>query len=68
MNKIISFVMLISMIVTGLSSYYLFRRFEYNVSALLTITSYLSIVGGIYALTVHNKKSVAQRIRIINKK
>ena len=68
MNKIISFAMLISMVVTGLSSYYLFRRFEYNASAVLTIASYLSIVAGIYALTVRNKKSAHQRIRIAGEK
>ena len=58
MNKIISIMMLISMIVTGLASYHLFRLSEYNASALFTIASYLSMVFSIYALWKHSPKPV----------
>ena len=55
-NTLISLVMLLSMIATGLLSYHLFRQANYNVSALFTISSYFSIVLGIYALSVMNRK------------
>ncbi len=57
LNTLISLVMLMSMIATGLLSYHLFREANYNTSALFTISSYFSIVLGIYALSVMNRKS-----------
>ena len=57
MKTLISLVMLMSMIATGLLSYHLFREANYNASALFTISSYFSIVLGIYALSVMNRKS-----------
>ncbi|HWK08196.1 MAG TPA: hypothetical protein VNS58_31425 [Puia sp.] len=57
MKTLILFVTLLSMIATGLLSYYLFRHADYNISALFTISAYFSIVLGIYALTVMSKKS-----------
>jgi len=59
MKALITFILLISVIVSGFASYQLFRQSDYNVSALLTITSYLSIVMSIYALTVTSKKKAA---------
>jgi hypothetical protein len=56
MKTFITIITLISMVATGLLSYSLFRQEEYNASALLTITSYFSIVMGIHALS--NKKPV----------
>ena len=58
MKTIISILLLISMVVSGLASYHLFYSSDYNLSALLTITSYLSIVLCVYALTAGNKRSV----------
>jgi hypothetical protein len=51
-HLLIILLMLIGMAVTGLMSYQLFRVSDYNVSALLTISSYFSIVLGIYALSM----------------
>ena len=55
MKAFISFLLLIAVIASGLTSYALFRQFDYNASALLTITAYLSMVMSIYALTVTTK-------------
>ncbi len=56
MKTLITLVLMILVIVTGLSSYHLFRMSDYNLSALLTISSYFSIVLAIYALTVRRTK------------
>ncbi len=55
-STLISLVMLMSMIATGLLSYHLFREANYNVSALFTISAYFSIVLFIYALSVMNRR------------
>jgi hypothetical protein len=57
MKTLISLVTLMSMIATGLLSYHLFREANYNTSALFTVSSYFSIVLGIYALSMMNRKS-----------
>ena len=56
MKTLITLALMILVIVTGLSSYHLFRLSDYNLSALLTISSYFSIVLAIYALTVRRAK------------
>jgi hypothetical protein len=58
MKKLISILMLICVIVTGLASYRLFRLSQYNVSNLLTIASYLSIVLSIYVLSVRKPSNI----------
>jgi len=58
MKTLITLLLLISMAITGLMSYRLFRLSDYNVSAVLTYASYFSIVLGIYALTVRRSKPV----------
>lgn len=60
MKTLIAFVLMITMVIAGLSSFHFFRLSDYNVSALLTITSYFSIVMIIYALTVYHPKRVHQ--------
>jgi hypothetical protein len=57
MNKILSILLLFAVIVTGLTSLHFFRLSDYNVSALLTITSYVSIVLSIYALSMRKARS-----------
>jgi len=52
-----SILLLISVVASGFTSYNLFYQSDYNISAILTIASYLSIVFCIYALTVNNKKA-----------
>ena len=58
MKTLITLLLLITMVITGLMSYRLFRLSDYNVSAVLTYASYFSIVLGIYALTVRRSKPV----------
>ena len=58
MKTLITLLLLISMVITGLMSYHLFRLSDYNVSAVLTYASYFSIVLGIYALTVRRSGPV----------
>ena len=57
MKTLISILLLISVVVSGIISFNLFYQFNYNTSAVLTIASYLSIVFCIYALTMGNKKT-----------
>ena len=57
MRTIISILLLISVVVSGVTSLNLFYQFDFNTSAVLTIASYLSIVFCIYALTVGNKNA-----------
>ncbi len=55
-KTLITFITIFAVAVTGLVSYHFFRQEEYNASSLLLLTSYLSIVLGVYILT--NKKPV----------
>lgn len=53
---LITLIMLISMVVSGMASYHLFKASSYDLSNLLVIASYLSIVLGIYVLTTHKQQ------------
>jgi hypothetical protein len=53
---VITLITLISILITGLVSYRLFRLEDYNASSLLIIASYLSIVFSVYILS--NKRPV----------
>lgn len=55
-KTILSLLLALSIVVTGLTSYHLFRQFDYNASALLTIASYFSMVLCIYALSMIKNK------------
>jgi hypothetical protein len=59
MKAFISLLLLISVVVSGITSYHLFRQSNYDVSAVLTITSYLSIVFSIYALSMRQSQRQA---------
>ena len=63
MKTLISILLLISVVVSGITSYHLFRQSNYDVSAVLTITSYLSIVFSIYALSMRNKKAMIAKAK-----
>jgi len=56
MKTLISLLLLISVVISGLASYHLFRQSAYDISAVLTITSYLSIVFSIYALSMRQNR------------
>jgi uncharacterized membrane protein HdeD (DUF308 family) len=60
MKTLITFVMLIAMVATGLFSYHLFRQEAYNGSFLFIIASYLSIVLTIHVLSNTRKKTTLQ--------
>jgi hypothetical protein len=63
MKTLISLLLLISVVVSGFTSYMLFRQSDYNISAVLTIASYLSMVFSIYALTMSNRKPAIARAK-----
>jgi hypothetical protein len=56
MKLLIVLIALISIVVNGITSYHRFRASNYDVSSLLIIASYLSIVLGIYIVTSHKQK------------
>ena len=57
MKVLITLILLISIVVNGLTSYHLFRASSYDLSSLLIIASYLSIVLGIYVVTMRKPKT-----------
>lgn len=54
---------MISVVISGITSFNLFYQFDYNTSMVMTIASYLSIVFCIYALTVNNKKTAIAKAK-----
>ncbi|HLZ87795.1 MAG TPA: hypothetical protein VKQ52_11160 [Puia sp.] len=50
------FVLLIAVVLNGLTGYHLFQHSNYDLSSLMIIASYLSIVMSIYVLTVSRRK------------
>jgi len=56
-KTLISLLLLISVVVSGITSYHLFRQSNYNVSSVLIIASYLSMVFSIYALSMRSRKT-----------
>ena len=61
MKALISILLLISVVISGVTSFNLFYQFDYNTSMILTIASYQSIVFCIYALTAGHKKHAMAR-------
>jgi hypothetical protein len=59
MKLLITILLLVTMVASGLTSLHFFRATDYDLSSLLVITTYLSMVFGIYVLTVHNKKRLS---------
>jgi hypothetical protein len=56
MKTLFSFSSLVTMIITGIASFRLFEKAHYDVSALLTITSFLSIT--IWVAIISDKKAL----------
>jgi hypothetical protein len=56
MRYIITLVLLIAVVLNGLTGYHFFQHTSYNLSSLMIIASYLSIVMSIYVLTVGKRK------------
>ena len=61
MKYLITLLMMISIVVNGMTSYHLFRTSSYDLSGLLIIASYLSIVLGIYVVTMRKPKSALSK-------
>lgn len=59
MKILITILLLVTMVTSGLTSLHFFRATDYDLSSLLIITTYLSMVFGIYVLTVRNKKRLS---------
>ena len=59
MKFLITTLLLVAMVASGLSSLHFFRATDYDLSSLLIITTYLSMVFGIYVLTVRNTKRLS---------
>jgi hypothetical protein len=57
-KTITAIIMLLTIALTGLVSFNLFQQKDYNLSSLLTIASYSSMVLAVYLLT--RKKAVLQ--------
>jgi len=60
-NALISILLFISVVISGITSFNMFYQFDYNTSMIMTIASYLSIVFCIYALTAGHKKAAIAR-------
>jgi glucose uptake protein GlcU len=59
MKLLITILMLITVVSAGLASLYFFRDFNYNLSSLLDVVAYASIVIGIYLMTMNRRKSLS---------
>ena len=60
MKYVITLVLLIAVVFNGLTGYHFFQHTNYNMSSLMIIASYLSIVMSIYVLTVSKRKSIME--------
>ncbi|HUB62409.1 MAG TPA: hypothetical protein VL978_16965 [Puia sp.] len=56
MKLVITILMLAIVAACGLTSLHFFRDFNYDLSWLLDLAAYGSIVTGIYLMTVHKRK------------
>jgi hypothetical protein len=56
MKFLITTLLLVTMVASGLTSLHFFLETDYDLSSLLVITTYLSMVFGIYMLTVYHRK------------
>jgi hypothetical protein len=59
MKFLITTLLLVTMVASGLTSLHFFRETDYDLSSLLVITTYLSMVFGIYMLTAYHRKRLS---------
>lgn len=59
MKILITFALIIVMVISGLTSLYFFQASDYDLSHVLVIATFLSLVLGIYELTVGGHKKVS---------
>jgi hypothetical protein len=58
MKILITFALIVVMVISGLTSLYFFQASDYDLSHVLVIATFLSLVFGIYELTVGGQKKV----------
>lgn len=58
MKILITFALIVVMIVSGLTSLYFFKASDYDLSHVLVLATYLSLVFGIYELTAAGRKKL----------
>jgi len=61
MRYIITLVLLVAVVLNGITGYHLFRSENYDLSHLMIIASYLSIVMSIYVLTVSKRRKAMEQ-------
>lgn len=61
MKYIITLVLLVAVVLNGITGYHLFRSESYNLSNLMIISSYLSIVMSIYVLTMSKRRNAMEK-------
>ncbi|HXB09676.1 MAG TPA: hypothetical protein VNW04_21265 [Puia sp.] len=60
MKYLLTIVLLIAVVLNGLTGYHFFTHSNYDMSSLMIIASYLSIVMSIYVLTVSSRKRIME--------
>ena len=58
MKILITVALIVSMVISGLTSLHFFRETDYDLSSLLIITAYASIVFGIFVATARRQKTL----------
>lgn len=59
MKSLITTLLLVTMVASGLTSLHFFRETDYDLSSLLVISTYFSMVFVIYMLTVYHRKRLS---------
>jgi len=57
MKYVITLLLLIGVVINGITGYRFFRTASYDLSSLLIVASYFSIVFSIYVLTMGKRKT-----------
>jgi hypothetical protein len=60
MKLLITILMMAIVAACGLTSLHFFRDFNYDMSSLMDVAAYASIVTGIYLLTMHKRKQLSR--------
>jgi hypothetical protein len=59
MKILITFALIVVMVVSGVTSLYFFKASDYDLSHVLVLATFLSIVFGIYELTAGGRKELS---------
>lgn len=58
MKLLIAIVLMITMVASGPASLHFFKETDYDLSSLLIVTTYLSVVFSIFIATTHRRKAL----------